>query len=63
MRKQKTLLYVGLGLAAWWYYQKSKGNNIFGQPAASVTASTNAALAAAANASPAALAQLAAAGA
>lgn len=63
MRKKQTLLYVGLGLAAWYFYQKQKGNNIFGQPAVASTAANNAALAAAANASPAALAQLAAAGA
>jgi hypothetical protein len=54
--KHKTLLYVGLGLAAWYLYQKRQGNNIFGQPAAVTTASlTNNAATAAANASLAAM--------
>jgi hypothetical protein len=52
-RKHKTLMYLALGAAAWWYYQKQRGNNFLGQPAAVTTASltnagnaTNAAVAA-----------------
>lgn len=33
MARNKTFLYLTLGIAAWWYWQKQKGNNIFGQPA------------------------------
>lgn len=61
MRKH-TKLMIGLGAAALWiWYTKKNGLTLMGQPAppvASVTQSTNAALAAAANASPAALAQM-----
>lgn len=46
-RKNRTLLYVALGAAAWYFWQKKKGNNFFGQPVIAATPANPAALAAA----------------
>lgn len=49
-RRKNMFLYLGVALVGWWYYQKQKGNNIFGQPTvpavtAATTAATNALIA------------------
>lgn len=54
MRNKTMLIYGAVALGVWYFYQKQKGNNIFGQPSQpAITANNAAAAAAAAGSTPA----------